>query len=542
MARRRPSDEDASPPKRARRRVMSPLTRRILLINLAAPMLIAVAFLYLDQFRLGLIEARTNSLQYEANLIAGALGESAISPQEMTTALDRDLARQLLRRLSAQSSARARLFDADGQLLADSSLLLAAGRGVVTRILPPPNVQTPWDKALSELYDKVNALFMTTLDLPRYTEFPFPHANDYAETRRALNGEVASGLRETGDSRLLISVGVPVQGLRKVVGALMLSVDSQEIDERVRAERLTILKLFAAILGFTVLASLYLAGAIVRPIHRLAEAADRVRAAKGRIAHLQIPDFSSRKDEIGDLSATLGGMLQALSQRLDAIEHFAADVAHEIKNPLTSLRSAMETFARVEDPGMRQRLLAVMQDDVRRMDRLISDISEASRLDAELGRAEANMLDIAAMLESVIESYANRSGKDLPQLDFRKHGKGPFRAPGFESRLGQVARNLIDNAISFSPPNGTITVNLRRDGGMVQFDVADEGPGIPPDNLESVFERFYTERPSSEAFGLHSGLGLSIARQIVQSLGGDIRAENRSDRPSGARFIVRLPV
>ncbi len=521
---------------------MSPLTRRILLINLAAPMLLAVAFLYLDQFRLGLIEARTNALQYEANLIAGALGESAISAQEMTTALDRELSRQLLRRLSAQSSARARLFDADGRPLADSSLLLAAGRAVVTRNLPPPNVQPPWDKALSEVYDKINALFMTTLDLPRYTELPFPHANDYSEVRRALNGEVASALRETGDSRLLLSVAVPVQGLRKVVGALMLSVDSQEIDEQVRAERLTILKLFAAILGFTVLASLYLAGAIVRPIHRLAEAAERVRAAKGRIAHLHIPDFSDRKDEIGDLSATFGAMLQALSQRLDAIEHFAADVAHEIKNPLTSLRSAMETFARVEDPNMRQRLLAVMQDDVRRMDRLISDISDASRLDAELGRAEANLLDIAAMLESVIDSYTNRSGKPLPKLDFQKIGKGPFLAPGFESRLGQVARNLIDNAISFSPPDGTITVTLRRERDMVEFAVMDEGPGIPPDNLESVFERFYTERPSDEAFGLHSGLGLSIARQIVQSLGGEIRAENRTDRENGARFVVRLPV
>lgn len=521
---------------------MSPLTRRILLINLAAPMLLALAFLYLDQFRLGLIDAKINALQYEAGLMAGALGESAISAEEMTTALDPDLARQLLRRLSAQSSARARLFDADGKLLADSSLLLAAGRGVVTRSLPPPNVQAPWDKALSRLYDKINALFMTTLDLPRYTEFPFPHANDYNETRRALNGEVASGLREISESRLLISVGVPVQGLRKVVGALMLSVDSQEIDDRVRAERLTILKLFAAILGFTVLASLYLAGAIVRPIHRLAEAAERVRAAKGRIAHLHIPDYSARKDEIGDLSATLGAMLQALSQRLDAIEHFAADVAHEVKNPLTSLRSAMETFARVEDPAMRQRLLAVMQDDVQRMNRLISDISDASRLDAELGRAETNTLDIAAMLESVIESYANRSGTDLPKLEFRKHGKGPFLAQGFEGRLGQVARNLIDNAISFSPPNGVILVSLRRDGDMVEFDVMDEGPGIPPDNLESVFERFYTERPSDEAFGLHSGLGLSIARQIVQSLGGDIHAENRSGRQTGARFVVRLPI
>ncbi|WP_428245630.1 stimulus-sensing domain-containing protein [Ferrovibrio sp.] len=527
---------------RTKRRWMSPLTRRILLINLAAPILLAAAFLYLDQFRLGLIDTRLNALQFEGNLIAGALGESAISPYELAPGLDPDLSRQLMRRLSAQSSARARLFDGEGELIADSRLLLAAGRGVVTRQLPPPNVEQPWDQALIKLYDKLNALFMTTLDLPRYAELPFSHANDYAEVIRALDGEVANEIRDIGDGRLLLSVAVPVQGLRKVVGALMLTIDSAEIDARVREERLTVMKLFALILGFTVLASLYLAAAIVRPVHRLAEAADRIRAAKGRIAHLHIPDFSSRRDEIGDLSVAFGAMTQALAQRLDAIEHFAADVAHEVKNPLTSLRSAMETFARIEKPEARARLLAVMQDDVRRMDRLISDISEASRLDAELGRAVSAPVDIDALLTSVVGQYQDQTEPDQARLDYRREGKGPFLVPGFDSRLGQVVRNLIDNALSFAPAGSRIDVVLRRDHGQVIFTVSDEGPGIPPENLESIFERFYSERPSSEAFGLHSGLGLSISRQIVQSLGGEIIAENRSDRASGARFTVRLPV
>ncbi len=521
---------------------MSPLTRRILLINLAAPILLAAAFLYLDQFRLGLIDTRLNALQFEGNLIAGALGESAISPYELAPSLDPDMARQLLRRLSAQSSARARLFDGEGEMIADSRLLLAAGRGVVTRQLPPPNLEPPWDQALIKLYDKLNAVFMTTLDLPRYTELPFAHANDYNEVGRALDGENATALRDIGDGRLMLSVAVPVQGLRKVVGSLLLTIDSTEIDTRVREERLTVMKLFALVLGFTIAASLYLAAAIVRPIHRLAEAADRIRAAKGRIAHLHIPDFSARKDEIGDLSAVLGAMTQALSARLDAIEHFAADVAHEVKNPLTSLRSAMETFARIEKPEARARLLAVMQDDVRRMDRLISDISEASRLDAELGRAEAAPVDLDALLDSVVTQYRDQAKPDGPSLEYQKEGKGPFLVPGFDGRLGQVVRNLLDNAISFSPAHGAIAVTLRREGGWAIFTIADQGPGIPPENLESIFERFYSERPSSEAFGLHSGLGLSISRQIVQSLGGDIRAENRRDRPSGARFIVRLPL
>jgi len=526
---------------RTGRRLLSPLTRRILLINLAAPLLLAAAFLYLDQFRLGLIDARLNALQYESSLIAGALGESAISPFEMAPQLDPEMARQLLRRLSAQSNSRARLFDHRGEIIADSRLLLAAGRGVVTRTLPPPNVEPPWDEMLIRLYDAMNTLFMTTLDLPRYTELPFAHANDYEEARSALRGEPGTALRELGDGRLILTAAVPVQGLRQVVGALLLSADSQDIDARVREERITVFKLFVAILGFTILASLYLAGAIVRPLHHLADAAERIRNAKGRIAHLHIPDFSARQDEIGDLSATLGAMTQALMQRIDAIEHFAADVAHEIKNPLTSLRSAMETFARIEDPEKRARLLQVMQDDVRRVDRLITDISDASRLDAELARAEASPLDLAGMLRSIVESYAARRMPGHPQVRFHADGTGPFRALGFESRLGQVLRNLIDNALSFSPPDGVIDVRIWREGGMVCFDVRDTGPGIPAENLESVFERFYCERPRDEAFGLHSGLGLSIARQIVQSLNGEIHAENRTDSPSGARFVVKLP-
>lgn len=522
---------------------MSPLTRRILLINLAAPISLVLAFLYLDQFRLGLIESRLTSLRYEADLMAGALGESAINPEEFAPALEPEMARQLLRRLSAQSSARARLFGAEGDLIADSRLLLAAGRGVVTRQLPPPEIDTPWERALVEVYERINAQFMTRLDLPKYVELPFTHANDYTEARKALAGDSESQLRDLGGGRIMLSTAVPVQGLRKVVGALMLSVDSTEIDTRVREERLAVLKIFAAVLGFTVLASLYLAGAIVRPIHRLAEAAERIRAAKGRIAHLHIPDFSNRDDEIGDLSAVLRAMTGALTQRLDSIERFAADVAHEIKNPLTSLRSAMETFARTEKPELREKLLKVMQDDVRRMDRLISDISAASRLDTELARTEAAPIDIAAMLRSVVDTYTvHREAEGGPKIELKLIEPGPYMAPGFESRLGQVARNLIDNAISFSPPGGTITVAVRREPRHVVFSVTDEGPGIPEENLESIFDRFYSERPSDEAFGLHSGLGLSIARQIVQSLGGRIHAENRDDGVSGARFVVRLPL
>jgi two-component system, OmpR family, sensor histidine kinase ChvG len=309
-----------------------------------------------------------------------------------------------------------------------------------------------------------------------------------------------------------------------------------------RNVRLELLRIFGVALLVTVLLSVYLAGTIARPIRRLAAAAER---ARGRRARVEIPDFTGRGDEIGDLSGSLREMTDAVWQRMSAIEHFAADVAHEIKNPLSSLRSAVETAARIEDPTNQKRLMAIILDDVERLDRLITDISDASRLDAELSRIELAPVDIAAMLGALVEMYEATRADPEPQLALEL----PERArelivPAIESRLSQVFRNVIANAASFSPPSGEILLRARHDGRAVLVIVEDQGPGIPDDKLTAIFDRFYSERPAGEKFGTHSGLGLSISKQIVEAHRGLIWAENRKDGDGGvigARFCIRLP-
>jgi two-component system sensor histidine kinase ChvG len=301
--------------------------------------------------------------------------------------------------------------------------------------------------------------------------------------------------------------------------------------------------MFAAALAITVLLSIYLAGTIVRPLRRLAEAADHVRTAPGR-DRTAIPRFESRNDEISDLANDLRAMTEALWQRLDAIESFAADVAHEIKNPLTSLRSAVETAARIKDPDQQKRLMEIILDDVQRLDRLISDISDASRLDAELSRDELERIDLPRLLATLAEIHRTTDADGTGKVEFSTATDQPVSVLGNEGRLVQVFQNLVSNALSFSPPDGSVTVRLRADVGLVVVTIDDDGPGIPDASLLNIFDRFYSERPEGEQFGTHSGLGLSISRQIVEAHDGMIRAENRYDqsgRVTGARFVVCLP-
>jgi len=306
--------------------------------------------------------------------------------------------------------------------------------------------------------------------------------------------------------------------------------------------RLELLRIFGVALLVTVLLSVYLAGTIARPIRRLAAAAER---ARGRRARVEIPDFTGRGDEIGDLSRSLREMTDAVWQRMSAIEHFAADVVHEIKNPLSSLRSAVETATRIEDPTNQKRLMAIILDDVERLDRLITDISDASRLDAELSRIELAPVDIAAMLGALAETHQETRAADAAHLVLELPERGrQLIVPAIESRLSQVFRNLIANAASFSPAEGEIRLRARHDGRAVLVTVEDQGPGIPEDKLAAIFDRFYSERPAGEKFGTHSGLGLSISKQIVEAHRGMIWAENRKEIDgviSGARFSIRLP-
>jgi two-component system, OmpR family, sensor histidine kinase ChvG len=570
---------------RVRRRRFSLLTRRILLLNLLGPVVLVAGLLYLDDYRRSLIASEFADLTTQSEIFAAALGAAAIQgteeaqpdsaaappnpPSPSATPPDEQmsprLAQDILSRLVEQTRARARLFSVDGKLLADSRVMGTASLAVEIAPLPPPGPPPdPVTQVLNAAYDFIMNWLPANEDLPLEPDKPNPSLRDYPEAAAALRGDVSRALRSLpsgrlrADSvlrpRLSLTVAVPVQRLKKVLGVLMLSADSTEIETDLRSVRFNILKVFGAALGVTVLISIYLGRTIARPIRRLALAAERVRRGGQIVAsgiratgggRPAIPDLSHRNDEIGDLSVALADMTDALWRRLDAIERFAADVSHEIKNPLTSLKSAVETATRLQDPERQRKLLAIVLDDVSRLDRLIGDISDASRLDAELSREETQYVDIGALLATLIELHSAGGGPDSPRLALERVGTRPLIVPGLEHRLGQVFRNLITNALSFSPSGGTIRLVVARQGDVVEVVVEDEGPGISEDKLEAIFERFYSDRPQGEKFGTHSGLGLSISRQIVIVHNGTIHAENRHGPKGeviGARFVVRLPV
>jgi two-component system, OmpR family, sensor histidine kinase ChvG len=523
--------------------IFSPLTRRILVLNVVALAILVIGLVYLGEYQRNLVQGQLDSLTTQARIFSGALGESAVrSIGDEPPELQEAESRILLRRLIEPTRARARLFDSAGDLVVDSRYLAGPGGAVQVEPLPPPDDRGFLSRLPDRLYDWFAGAASRLGNLPRYREQGEQHASDYREVVRALSGEAATFVYSNVPRGMILSVAVPVQRYREVVGALMVSQDSTEIDAAMRDVRLDILKAFAIALLITIFFSFYLGSAIVRPIRRLARAAERIGPGRGRAE--EIPDFTARHDEIGYLSAALRRMTTQLSQRMEAIERFAADVAHEIKNPLSSLRSAVETAARVKEPEQQRQLMAIILEDVHRLDRLISDISDASRLDAELNRAAIESVDLGALLGMLLEIYSDPSKPHAPRLRLLGGGAGEYFVSGIEGRLAQVFRNLIENALSFSPPDGTVTLSVQRDGETIEAVVEDEGSGLPEGKFETIFERFYTERPAGEKFGTHSGLGLSISKQIVEVHGGAVRAENRRDRGGrvrGARFIVRLP-
>lgn len=540
----------------------SSLTRRIVVFNIVALVIMLAGILYLNQFREGLIDARRQSLLTQAEIIAGAIAESAtaspaaetIDPlrhrfpnraavdEPDTSLADRDLpiipenAAPILRRLVLPTRTRARLYDKAGWLVLDSRQLTATGQ-IVSFELPPPDWherQGPFERIFDALFS-----LLPGRNLPRYREAGSQNGAMYEEVTYALAGASASNERINDRGELIVSVAVPIQRYRAVLGSLMLSTRGGDIDALVRNDRIAILQVFLVALSVVTLLSVLLAGTIAEPVRRLAAAAEQVR--KGKTRRAQIPDFTSRNDEIGDLSGSFRDMTEALYQRIDAIEQFAADVAHELKNPLTSLRSAIETFTIAKDAAAKERLMQIIQEDIMRIDRLITDISDASRLDAELGREEREEVNIAALLETVVDLF-NESGvaggrRVTLEIDAGPGGAEALMVKGFDNRLGQVVRNLIDNALSFSPEGALVRVTARRALDRVLISVEDEGPGIQPENLSKIFDRFHTDRP--DGFGRHSGLGLSISRQIVEAHDGTIHAENR--QAGGACFTVDLP-
>src|SRR5690625_2408946 len=543
-----PVGQVATSARKARRRRLrrpawrSPLTRRILLVNMLVLLIPVLGLLHLEQYRQSLIDSEIEAMRTQATTVALALGSAAVQDglsgeQQLMHETARQLIRVLLGDVTSTASLRARLFSRSGELVADSSLLGGPDATVRVEELPPPQDGTEIFRQIEDFYEVTMRRLLHPESLPLYQEPSYQSASDYGEVEQALQGEVGAAVRRDAGRRLVLSVTVPVQRYRQVVGGLMISKDGGAIDQAVRDRRSDILIVFAVALAVTVMLSFYLARTIGHPIRRLAEAADQVRGSSGRVD--AIPDLTARRDEIGDLSAALIEMTQALHNRLEAIENFAADVAHEIKNPLTSLRSAVETVNRIENPDQRARLMNIIIDDVARLDRLISDISDASRLDAELARASSEIVDLAMLLETLVEAYRDRADSLVPHLSLTVPPRGRLLVLGKEGRLGQVFRNLIANAISFSPSEGQIRLTARRDSGWITVTVEDEGPGIPAGKEDAIFDRFYSERPAGEKFGTHSGLGLSISRQIVEAHHGSIRAENRAE--GGACFTVILP-
>ncbi len=538
-------NSDVSETVRAGRRgFLSPLTRRILVVNVLALAILLAGLLYLGRYEQNLIASEVQALKTQGEIFAEALAEGAYGTRANgTTELQGAIASTMLRRLVTPTKNRTRLFDQDGLLVADSRTLFGhQGASVVVSELPPPDAGSLIGGIFDRTYNKIVG-WLPGRGLPLYEERADQRAADYEEVARALEGEPASALRVDEADRLVIGVAVPVQRFKQVIGAVFVARDGTTIEEAVRSVRIDILTIFAVALGVTVLLSVYLGSTIVRPLRRLAAAADKVRSAPGQVR--SIPEFRGRNDEIGDLAADLNAMTDALSQRLDAIESFAADVAHEMKNPLTSLRSAVETAARLKDMDQQRRLMDIIQDDVTRLDRLISDISDASRLDAELSRDESEETDLNRLLAALVEVHRTSGSHGERRIAFEESSNGPFTVVGNEGRIVQVLQNLITNAFSFSPADGLVMVRIGRDRDWVVATVEDEGPGIPPGSLEKIFDRFYSERPDSEQFGTHSGLGLSISRQIVTVHQGRIEAENRTDlhgKVLGARFIVRFPL
>lgn len=550
----------------------SSLTRRIVFLNVAGLLAFVIGILYLTQFRAGLIDARVQSLIVQGEIISAAIAGSAtvetdaitIDPQRLLELqagesygptddalfgtefpLNPEQVAPLLRRLVIPTKTRARIYDREGAMFLDSRNFY--GRGDVMRFdLPPPAAEKP---GLIERTFIAIRRWLSRGDLPRYQELgPEENGRWYPEVARALAGQKASAVRIDDRGNVIVSVAVPIQRSRVVRGALLMSTQGSDIDRTVEAERLQIVKVFLIAAAIMSMLSFLLAGTIAGPVRRLAEGAERVRR---RIkSRLEIPDFTGRRDEIGHLSGALRDMTSALYSRIEGIESFAADVAHELKNPLTSLRSAVETLPLAKNNDSRARLLAVIEHDVKRLDRLISDISDASRLDAELQRQDAVRIDLRRLLTTVV-AVANEVKRDdgvSVTLAFEGGGPRDFAVSGHDSRVGQVIHNLVDNARSFSPQNGSVRVTCRKLKSEIEIRVDDDGPGIGSDALEKIFDRFYTDRPH-QGFGQNSGLGLSISKQIIEAHGGRIWAENRLDPASdpetptvlGARFCVRLP-
>lgn len=552
-----PSDDllgDSGPSERT----VSPLLLRILAVNVMALAILVGGILYLGNYQERIVATELKEMQAQARIVASAVAENAIvvdrNDQRILSPL---LGRMMVRRLADATANRTRLFSVSETLIADSRNLPGDKSGNAQPDDAQGSEEEPagWGaRAIAAVFDSID-LVHDRRSYPIYDGQVFQKGSPTNVTSKALKGEDATQVWSMSKGGLILAVAVPVESGKRVLGAVMMSRTDSSINSAVYSVRINILQIFFITLCVTILLSVYLARAIAHPIRQLANAAEILRRDQsGRsgisgisnlLSDQALPDMTARQDEIGDLSGVLRALTAALARRIGDIEHFAADVAHELKNPLTSVRSAVETIERIQDPEAKKKLMLILRDDVDRMTRLITDISSASRLDAELGRAQLSTIDIGAYLSQIENFHRVNSEAEgrMPRVVVQKIPPD-LKVRGVKGRLAQVFQNLLDNALSFSPLDKPVVFSASRIGPFVQIVVEDSGPGIPENKREAIFDRFYSERPKAEKFGTHSGLGLSISKQIVEAHRGRIWAENRKDENGnilGARFVVQIP-
>jgi two-component system sensor histidine kinase ChvG len=495
------------------------LTPRLLIINLLPLLLLGGGVFYLDSYRKQLLNERYKLARVEAQITAEALAGASRERQEA-----------LLIQIGKEQKMRLRMFDAEGKLWADSFELAEPSFA-----FDQPGDET-WQENLARWMDRAVDKIAGARPVPDYIEPEETIADAWPELRRARDENLTRiQLRDASDGTPVINTAAPV-GLR---GATLLTTrNAVDITQEVREARGTLITAVLLALAMSTLLSLYMARTIVRPLRMLASATNRVR--QGRERQVEVPRLPGRRDEIGQLARAIADMTDTLRHRIDAVEHFAADVAHEIKNPLASLRSALESLGTVDDKDLRQQLNAIAAHDVRRIDRLVSEISEASRIDAELSRATFEQIDLAALAKNIVGRRETRAENAGRPVSISHEGRGAT-VMGVPVRLERVIDNLLDNAVSFSPPDSPIELNIDSSGGFVTLSVSDHGPGIPEEAREKVFRRFHSDRPEDEGFGQHSGLGLAIARTIAEAHDGTLIAESRPDGAQGASLVMTLP-
>lgn len=497
------------------------LTRRILAVNIFALALLAGGFFYLDSYRARLVDDRREQAAKQITIMARAI---AIAGPE-----DQDA---LVRGFAQDGEGRIRLYDPSGKLIADSWKL-----GPPTYVLRDPATE-PWQRHVARFLDKVIDGVVRAETVSKYVEPAVDTTSAWPELVEAVAATApATRLRYAPDRTPMLSAAAPLPA--GAGAAILFTENERDITRIVRAERLRLGIVIAVVASVSILLSLFLARTIVRPLRRLARAAVRVRL--GRARDVEVPRLPSRADEIGMLARALADMSHALNSRIDAIEAFAADVTHELKNPLASLRSAVEGLQTVKDPALQAQLLAIVQDDVLRLDRLINDVADASRLDAQLSRAAFEPVDLGSLIESLLKAREARGLDGTVRVAYARPRKGSALVSGDASKLARVIENLLDNAVSFSPATGLVRVDATRDGDHILLTIEDEGPGVPPPMREAIFRRFHSDRPEHDGFGRHSGLGLAIAKTIIDGHNGQIAVHDRSDSRQGARFVVTLP-